>query len=502
MRMVEMNKPFTNNGIKFEARHRYVMAEDVEGQYRTTFGDAIGMSYPIEQIYRPYKGENLSGKRIMVFRTGGIGDLFFLNAPLRYLKKKYPTCFIRAASACKQPLENVPEIDEVHDMPFDAKYLNDVDYHLFFQGILESSSEISKKTHAVDMFFSYFGIDSIQLPAEDKIPRVFFKKEEMDWLKQTTEKMGINDSNYVVGVQMETSAPLRNWPKEKMKTVIDVLSNEPGVKIVLIGTEQHEQLGQFFKGNNPNIIMATRFSVRQAITLTNRYNLVISPDSFMIQAAGALDKPQIGLYGPFPSEVRMKYFKNAIGMDPSVVCTPCFKHDFRPCVKGFPSPCFSLITVDDVLQAANYLKVKTSGQNFNYMAQILKAPNLSDVEQYILSADKGLAIFPRYFKHPNMVTMDVNPYTKPDISDLNAPIPRESFPFVIYFNDIQPKFLNLYNNSKGFVRPGGYFIVYREGGHESLFTDLKMDLGKNFILMLTKFDPATKNFILVGKRPY
>lgn len=502
MRIVEIKKPFTNAGIKFEANRKMVMAEDIESQLRTTFGDSIGMSYPIEQVYRPYKGEDLSGKRLMTWRTGGLGDVMFLNAPLRYLKKKYPTCFLRVASACGQSLENVPEIDELYNMPFDAKLLNDVDYHLQYQGIIESSSEISKKTHAVDMFFSYFGIDSIQLPAEDKVPRLFFTKEEMEWLKKVTENMGINDSHYVVGIQMETSAPVRNFPKEKMKAVIDVLVAEENTKVVLIGTDQHEMLGQYFKGNNPNIILATKFAVRQAITLTNRYNLVISPDSFMVQAAGALDKPLIGLYGPFPSEVRMKYFKNAIGLDPSAVCTPCFKHDFRACVKGFPSPCFSLVTVDDVLQAADYLKMKFTGQHFRYMAQILKAPDLTDVEQYILSADKGLAFFPRYFKHHNMITVDANPFTGADITDLNIPFARESHPFVIYFNEIVPKHITLYNNSKGMVRPGGYFIVYKENGHEALFSDLKMDIGKSFTLMLTKYDPVTKNFILVGKKPY
>lgn len=502
MRIVEIRKSFTTAGLKFEAGHRYVMAEDIEGQYRTSYGDSVGMSQPIEAIYKPYKGEDLSGKKLMCWRTGGIGDIFFLNPCLRYLKKKYPTCFLRVASGCKQPLENVPEVDELYDMPFDAKYLNDMDYHLMFQGIIESSSDAAKRTHAVDMFFSYFSIDSIQMPAAEKVPKLFFKKEEMEWLKQTLGTIGIQESHYVVGIQMETSAPVRNFPKEKMKVIIDVIGSEPNVKVVLVGTEQHLLLAQFYKGNNPNVIIATTYSVRQAIIMANRYNLIISPDSFMVQAAGALEKPLIGLYGPFPSDVRMRYFKNAIGFDPSVVCSPCFKHDFRACIKGFPSPCFSLVTVEDVLQAADYFRVKFTGQHFNYMAQMLKIPNLSDIEPYLLSADKGLAFFPRYFKHPNIITVDISPFTKPDINDLNAQFQRESYPFVIFFNEFQPKYMNLYNSVKGLVRPGGYFIVYRENGHEAMFADLKIDIGRSFDLFITKFDPATKSFIIAGKRGY
>ena len=500
--MIEVKKPFTNNGINFETGHKYVLPEDAEAQFRTTYGNNIGMSYPIDSLLKPYKGEDLSGKKIITFRFGGIGDITFLNPVLRWLKKKYPTCHITAATACKQPLENVPEIDVLLDMPFDVKYLESTDYTCFFQGILESSSEISKKTHAVDMFFSYFGIDSIQLPSEDKVPKLFFNREEMSWLKETLNNLGIKEENYVIGIQVESSSPIRNFPKEKLKAAIDLLSMEDNVRIILIGTEPQEIVCQYYKGQNPNIILATKFTVRQSIVLANRYNMVISPDSFMVQVAGAMEKPLVGLYGPFPSSVRMKYFKNAIGLDPSVVCSPCFKHDFRPCIKGFPSPCFTQVSADDVLQAADYLKFKFTGQHFNYMNRILKEPDLTDIEQYMLSADKGLAFFPRFFKHPNIITVDVNPFTGADVKDLSQPFNREAYPFVIYFDEFQPKYISLYNNSKGFVRPGGYFIAYRENGHEALFNDVKMDIGKNFILLLTKFDPVTKNFIIVGRKPY
>jgi ADP-heptose:LPS heptosyltransferase len=502
MRIVEIVKPFTNAGIKYEAGKKMVMAEDVEGSVRAIHGDKMGMSYPIEGSFRKYEGQDLTNKRLMAFRSGGVGDLAFLSPVFRYLKKKYPGCFIRVATGCRQPLEGLLEIDELYDMPFEASLLSTVDFAVFFQGILESGSEVSKRTHAVDMFFSYFGIDSLQFPKEDKVPRLYFKKEELDWLKQTTANIGIKDDNYVIGIQMEPSAPVRTFPKEKMKPIVDLLSQEENAKVVLIGSEQQEAVGKFFKGNNPNVILATRYTVRQSIVLANRYDLVISPDTFMVQVAGALDKPQIGLYGPFPSEVRMKYFKNAIGLDPSTACTPCFKHDFRPCVKGNPSPCFSQINVDDILQAADYLKFKFTGAHFKYMAPMLREPDLSEVEKYMMSADKGLVFFPRYYRHPNAFSVDVNPYVKADISDLSTQFNRESYPFVLYFNEIQPKYINLFNNSKGFVRPGGYFIAYKEGGTEQFFEDMKKDLGRDFVLMFVKFDPSTRVAIVVGKKNY
>ncbi len=502
MRYVEVSKNFSRNGLNFLAGHCYVMAEDIEAQYRGFAGDCLGMSYPIETIYRKYNGEDLSGKRIMCWRTGGIGDMFFLSPVFQHLKKKFPGCFIRVASGCKQPLENLPEIDELYDMPFDIKLLDDMDYHLMFQGIIEASSDKSKTTHAVDMFYSYFNIDSIQLPAEDKKPRLVFTDAEQKWVKEECLRLGVSSEDFLVGIQIETSAPLRNYPKEKLKVVIDVLAKEEKVKIFLIGSPQQALVAGYLKGNYPNVIVATNYDVRKSIVLSSRYNLVVSSDSFMIQAAGAQDKPLIGIYGPFPSDVRMKYFKNSIGLEGKAICTPCYRHDFRACIKGFPSPCFSLIDPEDVLQAIDFQKNKYYGGHFNYMAPLFRQPNFSEVEQYFLSADKGLCFFGSCFSHPNMIRVDTNKFFQADISDMNYPFEYNRYPFVLYINNIGFQNGAVYGNCKNFVRPGGYFIVYREDCVEPMFNELKKDIGKNFTLLYSKFDPSTRIGLLVGKKPF
>ncbi len=500
-----MIETFSHAGKEFLKNDGYVMAEDIESQYRSLYKEKIGMSYPFETVYKPYKGEDLSNKRILIFRTGGIGDIFFLNPVLRYLKKKYPNCFIRVASGCKESLENLPEVDELYDMPFNAKLLEDTDFQLMFQGIIEGSSETSKKTHAVDMFFSYFNIDSTHFPNEDKRPRLFFKKEETEWCEKTIADLKIDKSDYVIGIQMETSAPLRNFPKEKMKMVVDTVIKENNVKIMLIGTEAHNIIGHYLRGGNEKIFLATCYNVRESIILATRYDLVISPDTFMVQVAGALEKPLIGIYGPFPSEVRMKYFKNAIGLDPSVVCSPCFKHDFRTCVKGHPSPCFTQIKAEDLLQAIDYMRHKFTGKHFDFMGDLLRVPDLSPIEKYMLSADRGLCFFSGYYKHSNALTVDPNPFFMPDISDMNSEFKREAFPFVVYLGPIgfKPENKPVYDSCKGLIRPGGHFIVHMiDNGTEEFYNEVKRDMGEKAVIMYSNFDPSTKSFSVAARKPY
>jgi ADP-heptose:LPS heptosyltransferase len=502
VRIVEIIRDFNHGIANYKAGTSLVMAEDVESQFRSLNGNCMGMSYPVEMKYKKYNGEDLTGKSILVWRTGGVGDICFLSSVFQYLKNKYKNCFIRVATGCRQPLENLPEVDELYDMPFDSKLLEISDLHIFFQGILESSSEKSKVTHAVDMFYSYFGIDSTQIDPSFKKPRLAFSEAEMKWLDTEVRALSLQPDDFVMGLQMETSAPLRNYPKEKLKIIVDIMAKEPKVKIVLIGSPQQAAVGGFLKGNNPNVIVATNYDVRKSIVLANRYNLILSPDSFMVQVAGALDKPLIGLYGPFPSEVRMKYFKNAIGMESKVVCSPCFQHDFRPCIKGHPSPCFSLLEPDDILQAIDYQRNKFYGSHFNFTAPFLKEPNFTEIEKYFLSADKGLCFFGGYYKHPNMVSVDANKFVGADITDFNHPFEYKSYPFVLYMNNIGYNNGAVYNNCKNFVRSGGYFIVYVDTCQDANFLDLSRDVGKSFTILYSKLDPVTRVGTIVGRKPF
>jgi ADP-heptose:LPS heptosyltransferase len=501
MRVVDCIKDFNRNGFDFKSGHGYVMPDDVEQQFRSVSGDCLGMSRPIETVYKPYKGENLDGKRLFFYRFGGIGDLLFISSIPKYLKRLYPTCFIRAASGSKQPLENNPFIDELLDMPFDVNLLNDVDFTLQFQGIIELSNDKSKKTPAVDMFFSYFGIDSTHIPAEEKKPQIVINAEELKWVEQECKNIGISEKDLVIGIQMESSAPLRNYPKESLKIIVDILAREDNVKVVLIGSQQQALMGNYLKGDNPNIINAINYDVRKSIVMANRYNIVIAPDSFMIQVAGAMDKPLIGLYGPFPSELRMKYFRNAIALEPKTACTPCFKHDFQWCIKGAPSPCFSLITPEEVLEAADYLRHKHYGNHFKYMEKILKEPDFSEIETYLMSADKGLCFFGGYYKHPNMIHVDTNKYVGADIDDLNNPFERNFYPFVMFMNRFDHEGGSLYNNTKGMVRPGGYFISVRKDCIDQMFDEIKKDLGKTFTLVYSKLS-IDRVGVVIGKRPF
>ena len=103
--------------------------------------------------------------------------------------------------------------------------------------------------------------------------------------------------------------------------------------------------------------------LRTAIIVASMMNYFIAPDSMFIHIAGAFRIPTIGLYGPFPSALRMKYFTRSIGIDAKTNCSPCFKHSHHPCDKGDPSPCMAMIQPKHILEAFDEI---TKEENENY----------------------------------------------------------------------------------------------------------------------------------------
>jgi hypothetical protein len=132
------------------------------------------------------------------------------------------------------------------------------------------------------------------------------------------------------------------------------------------------------------------------------------------------------------------------------------------------------------------------------MKATLEAPDFSDIEEYFLSADKGLCFFGGHFKHHNMLNVDNNQFVHSDIG-LNGPFERRKYPFVLFMNNLGYQNGSLYQSSKSFVRLGGYFVVYRQNCAVDMFNELVRDIAGSCTVIHQKFDPQKKTGLVVGK---
>ena len=70
----------------------------------------------------------------------------------------------------------------------------------------------------------------------------------------------------------------------------------------------------------------------------------------MMHVAQALNIPVVGIYGPFPGNIRLDTYKNVEWLDCKLHCAPCFMHGNLPCKnssqEGY-SKCYEQLDIEE-----------------------------------------------------------------------------------------------------------------------------------------------------------
>ncbi|MGV8058095.1 MAG: glycosyltransferase family 9 protein [Smithellaceae bacterium] len=330
--------------------------------------ESVGLVFKSEP-YCPdnfYQGEDLTDKSLFCFRSGGIGDLLFITTSLKEIKKKYPTAklFLGCDSAFGEILKSTAGDYEIVATPLQKSFLDEKDYVLFFQGIIEDSPE-AETVNAYDLFRKAFYLDSIS----DYKPNIYFSDHHMNDVTNYLKKsQPFYEKQTNIAIQISASVPKRTIPPKTLVQFINSLP--PQYTIWMMGSAN--QINQIDK-----ILLATK--ERGKVYNTSRYlpqlghmaallsksQLAIGPDSSLLHMAGGLGIPLIGLFGAFPSRLRLSHYDNAIGIDANSSCKfsrgegnlrGCFEHGSGPCrlaVKHSElfSPCMKLINPQHIFIA-------------------------------------------------------------------------------------------------------------------------------------------------------
>jgi len=248
-------------------------------------------------------------------------------------------------------------IDKVYSLPIPLDIWNQYHYHLTFENLIENNPN-AKKYNAYDLFMKQAGLDIKQVPPENKIPIIELEEDEKRF--KCMEFPHLVNENPKVGIQVKTSSPIRTYPPYNYIAISQKLIKKGYDVCFFGGIDEYSFVEQLIKEIGIGSYNVTQRSLRGSVITASMMNFFIAPDSMFIHIAGAFRIPTIGIYGPFHSETRMKYMKNSVGIDIKVGCSPCFLHGHQPCPKGDPSPCFSLVSPDIVLEAFDRLEEKVN----------------------------------------------------------------------------------------------------------------------------------------------
>lgn len=324
------------------------LRKDVLKPYKHKFSD----------VFNRYEGQDLTDKTILIWRTGGIGDLLFIKPNIEYIKKTWPTAkvWMACAPSYQNMVKHWPEVDKLVDLPIDYyKVFSKADYHVTFEGAIERNIQ-AHELNAYDMFSQWMGLN---LKGDDLIPHQDPPAPLVPATEQILMKWGIDPhAKDFVLLQMQPSSPIRAIKPEKWIEVIDELTDR-GHKVIITDSPikagvvdaiktkcmRQEQIYNFAQHSE---------TLDYTIALASMAKATIGPDSSLCHISGSLGVPTFGIFGPFTGEIRLSQFPKADWINCELPCAPCFLHGNELCEEakkqGFNfSPCLTQFEAKDVV---------------------------------------------------------------------------------------------------------------------------------------------------------
>jgi lipopolysaccharide heptosyltransferase I len=137
--------------------------------------------------------------------------------------------------------------------------------------------------------------------------------------------------------------PSKRWDARNWIALLDILEHDHIHPILLWGTAEERFVAERIK-ERTDVALAPFLTVRETMALLRKATLVVSGDTFALQAACALGVPVVGLFGPTnplrngPFEERDKVVYHEIR------CSRCYRHDCESL------DCMKLITPEEVAE--------------------------------------------------------------------------------------------------------------------------------------------------------
>lgn len=266
--------------------------------------------------------EDWNNKHIWIYRGGGWGDLLMLTPLIRELRSRWPRATIHVACGSSYfPLfKGINVLCEYLPIPYSKKV--PIDGLIEFEEIVEGDP-MAEELHMAHLFARQAGITLTNIK-----PEYHVTKEER---VEASERYP-SSSLPRVGIQLLASAYYRTYAH--MTTVMNNLAKH--AQVFLFGAPGQIELTEPIE--NVFNLMEDKLDFRQSAALISTCDVCVSPDSALVHLCSALDVPCVGIYGPFPSHLRLTSAL-AYAFNGVADCAPCFFHADLP--DQFPAgmPC-------------------------------------------------------------------------------------------------------------------------------------------------------------------
>ena len=303
------------------------------------------------------------GKVLIYNGVGGMGDQIMTWPLAKILADRGYEVHILTENHLVMFWHGFPWIKSIVVMPCYWSVLENFDYHINLEYISNGYAH-NNQMQPIDLMLQICGINPSSIPDEEKRIAPIFTRMEKDISKAlyADRRLGF--------YQLACSQQIRSLAPDKSRAVLKALAEEfPDIYWIGVygplepSSYWGESLGL------PNVEFRSFERPRLMWSLIQRAELCVGPDSMLVHIAGALERPCIGLWGPYGPGTRVKYYPNHYPIHHTEACplAPCHCKAIQiphicPPFEGERERCDVMlrITPEEVVEAARKLISQSS----------------------------------------------------------------------------------------------------------------------------------------------
>lgn len=291
-------------------------------------------------------------KTCAVIRYGAFGDLIMASSIMPGLKNQGYHVTLYTTPQGYEIVKHDPNIDEI--IIQDKDQVPNEQLHYFWDSIqnkydkvVNLSESVESNLLAIPTRINHSWPDSVRRKvlgsqnylewhhtlAEVPLPirqKFYASAEEKSWAKKEREAMG---NGPIILWSLSGSSLHKTWPH--LDEVIANIMLFTKAKVVLVGDELCQLLERGWE-KEPRVFMRSgKWSIRQSMAFCEQVDLIIGPETGLLNCAGLMEVPKICFLSHSSIENLTKHWKNTISLTPKTACYPCHRmhYNFDYCIQ-------------------------------------------------------------------------------------------------------------------------------------------------------------------------
>ncbi len=321
-------------------------------------------------------------ERILVIRTGGIGDLILSLPLLMALRRSYPHawlevmghrcrlelleggCYAHRVCSIEQPgiasffvpEGALPEKLAQYFANFDlvVSLVSDSD-GLFSANLRRAGAEkvisiAPLPPHSNIEHYSHYLLSQLRnwgVKAEPTEPKLFLTEAGQEYASRFWREHGLSR---VLAVHPGSGSPRKMWRSEGFAEVANWATEKLGMQVLLVSGPADQQVTrQVVQGMRPRKpLVVENLSLTKLAAILHKCQGFVGNDSGITHLASAVGTPTVAVFGPSDPRIWGPRGKHTAVVESSLPCSPCTRESMDRCQRP---KCMGSITAEEVRRA-------------------------------------------------------------------------------------------------------------------------------------------------------